>query len=396
MTRPALLSTLLALLIAVLTGCGTAGTHPAATPGADAEDCARIRAVPPPDGAPRTALIVDATASGQPPVPTGAVRTGLREAAGEGGVLDVIAVDGTGAAPRTVLRGLALDPAPGVQSDQADRARALVPDCVWQLVTGPEAAPTAPGSDLIGALNEAARSGPVRLLVISDGVATAGPLDLGAAGLDADPGQVADQLARGLLTDGLDGVAVIWSGIGGTADPLPEPVRANLERIWSESLLRAGVPAGRLVIDREPLPEATAATGLPADMVPVPATATVTMGSTRTVTVPDAVLFAPGSAALLDSADRVLAPVVEAMTAGARVTVTGHSADFGDTAYQAGISSRRAGAVADRMVALGVAREDVRARGVGSTDPAVDEWPGGVHDLAAAAANRRVVLTIAG
>lgn len=399
MNRSLPLTILLTLLVGLLAACGTGGPAPStAGPAgtADTDDCARIRELPAAGDARRTALVVDAGASGHPPTLGGAVATGLRDAQAEGDVLDVVAVDGRGALPRTVLRGFALDPKPGVQSDQADRARAMAVACVQMWATGPEAAPTAPGSDVVAALNEAARARPARLLVVSDGVSTAGRLDLGAIGLDADPDQVAEQLADGSLTDGLRDTTVTWAGLGATADGLPEPLRANVERVWTATLQRAGVPADRLLVDRTPLPLVDAPAGLPEDPVRVPTVATVTAGGTRTVTVPDALLFTPGSADLRQDADGALAPLAAQVGATGRVTVTGHCADYGDAAYQADISTRRAEAVAGRLVALGVPPGAVRSEGVGTTAPAADEWPNGVHDLAAAAANRRVVLTVSG
>jgi len=305
-------------------------------------------------------------------------------------------VDGAGARPRTLVRGLALDPAPGVDSEQADRARAAVVPCLAHWAQSPEALPTAPGFDVVAAINEAARHRPARLLVVSDSVATAGRLDLNAVGLDADPEGLAEQLASDGFTDGLHGLPVRWTGMGETAVPLPTSAAENLERIWTASLVRAGVPADRLVVDRAGTPDRRTAPGtvLPPDPIHVPQVATVTAGTRTTITVPDALLFAPGSATLAPDADDVLRPVAQKLAASASAQVTGHSADFGDPAYQRDISTQRAEAMAARLAALGVDRTRLRTVGAGSSDPAVPEWHDGMHDLAAAATNRRVVITV--
>ena len=65
-------------------------------------------------------------------------------------------------------------------------------------------------------------------------------------------------------------------------------------------------------------------------------------------------------------------------------------------AYQLRLSHARAVAVRDGLVGLGIDPARLTVAGVGSREPAVPEWPGGVHDLAAAQKNRRVVVTVTG
>jgi outer membrane protein OmpA-like peptidoglycan-associated protein len=63
--------------------------------------------------------------------------------------------------------------------------------------------------------------------------------------------------------------------------------------------------------------------------------------------------------------------------------------------YRHNLSVARARAVAMILEAGGqVNPSRISTIGYGSTRPAENEFPGGRHDLAAAAANRRVVITI--
>ena len=278
----------------MLAGCG-GSADPSAPTAVDHRTCDQIRQVPAPANAATTAVVADPTASGTSGGFTPAAVAVLDRARDEGGVVDLVAVDGAGARPRTVVRGLPLDPAPGVDSVQADRARAAVVPCIEEWMRGSDAAPTAPGSDVVAAVDEAARHRPARLLVVSDGVATAGRLDLNRIGLDADPDEVAEQLAADGLSDGLRGLEVTWTGMGETAVALPTSAAENLERMWTASLVRAGVPADRLLVDHTGTPprRLLPGTALPPDPVTVPEVATIVVGAGTTITVPDALLFAP-------------------------------------------------------------------------------------------------------
>ena len=140
------------------------------------------------------------------------------------------------------------------------------------------------------------------------------------------------------------------------------------------SLVRAVVPADRLLVDHTGTPARRMPpdTVLPPDPVAVPEVATVSVGAGTTITVPDALLFARGSAALAPDADAALRPVAEQLAPTAPCGFTGHSADFGDAAHQRDISERRAAAVAARLAAARCGPRPA-AHGGGSTEPAVRE-----------------------
>ncbi|APR86632.1 Flagellar motor rotation protein MotB [Minicystis rosea] len=116
----------------------------------------------------------------------------------------------------------------------------------------------------------------------------------------------------------------------------------------------------------------------------------VVAGAQR-VSVPSEVLFALDSDTLAPSAAGELDRVIAAIRArpGARVTVEGHTDDQGDDAYNQALSERRARAVADHLIEKGIARDRIRARGLGETRPvAPNDVPEGRKK------NRRVEIVI--
>lgn len=372
-----------ALLVGAVTACGE---------GPDPGLCDQLQAVTAPSDAPRLSVVVDNTASALRQGLSAAASALITEAQQDGAALDIVAVDGAGVRPRIVVGGVAMDPMPGNLSDQANRARALVPRCIDQWIDQPAADPLAAGSDLVAALAEAGRQRPRWLLVMSDGASTAGALDVNRLGFDAVPADVADAV-ESQLGSGISGSRVVWTQLGETVGPLPEPARDNLAAIWRAVLVKAGVPADGLVVDQAAGPARSGQERpRPADDVVVPAVVT----TAATVVIPDALLFAPGSARLEPGADDALAPVARRLAAGATAQVVGNSADYGDENYQLSISTERARAVAARLVGLGAPASAVTSIGVGSSRPRVPEWRDGVHDERAAAANRRVEITLTG
>ena len=116
---------------------------------------------------------------------------------------------------------------------------------------------------------------------------------------------------------------------------------------------------------------------------------TSTGDGTVTVTVSGDVAFATDSADLSAEADTVLASVTEQLglyPSGGTLTVTGHTDDVADDAYNQGLSERRAQAVADRLGSLtDLSKWSVSVVGKGESEPRAE----GTSDEARAA-NRRV------
>lgn len=116
---------------------------------------------------------------------------------------------------------------------------------------------------------------------------------------------------------------------------------------------------------------------------------TSTGDGTVTVSVSGDVAFATDSADLSAEADSVLASVTEQLglyPSGGALTVTGHTDDVADDAYNQGLSERRAQAVADRLGSLtDLGKWSVSVVGKGESEPRAE----GTSDEARAA-NRRV------
>ncbi|HET9894560.1 MAG TPA: OmpA family protein [Streptosporangiaceae bacterium] len=384
-----------AVLLALSACGGGAASDPAVAGVPSASDCAEAASVPlPAPSRPVVVLVADDTRSGPVSADTlpSSVAATLQQAQAAQGELVILAVNGAGANPLFV-RTVALDPAPGHTSPIANGARAATIACVPRWITARAAAPTRPGSDILGAVDEAIRRQPSRIIVMSDGLDNVDPLDFNKIGYGVQAGSVVASLNR---TDSIDHAAaripVLWADLGVTAQPLPGVVRDSLKRIWAGILRSAGTTVTFLP-DQAPAGKPRA--GTPADAVLLPKVTTVIKGCRKTFNVPTDLLFQPGDAhvhggtAVLDDArnDLVSNP-------GSTAIVAGNTAAFGSDAYRHSLSVARAQAVARILEADGVRRSRLRIVGYGSGRPAENEFPGGRHDLAAAAANRRVIITV--
>ncbi|WP_303324934.1 OmpA family protein [Actinomyces radicidentis] len=112
-----------------------------------------------------------------------------------------------------------------------------------------------------------------------------------------------------------------------------------------------------------------------------------------TVVVSGDVTFDSDSAELSAQADGILATVVDGVTAspgGGELTITGHTDDVADEAYNQTLSEKRAQAVADRLASLmDLSAWTVSVAGKGETEPVVEGTT-----PQARAANRRVEIVV--
>jgi OmpA-OmpF porin, OOP family len=142
-----------------------------------------------------------------------------------------------------------------------------------------------------------------------------------------------------------------------------------------------------LVARRTPAPSA------PVAALPAPAIAPAT---TRISVEADA-LFAFGSAALTAQGQQRLQQVVRELRNAHAVdglAVVGHADRIGSAGSNLALSQRRAAAVRDYLVALGLPRAAIRAEGRGSAEPKVAcAGDGGDALVACLAPNRRVDIT---
>ncbi len=242
---------------------------------------------------------------------------------------------------------------------------------------------TDPGLDLRRQLDRAVRLDPAarQLWVISSGVSTAPPIDLGHLGWDLDPATTAQWLAaNGWLPD-LHGRQVTFIGLGqaaGTQPALSPPLRSRVLALW-QGVCRAAGATSCDIDPQQPQPTAPRATNpvpviaLPSQPV-IPVTPRQTAGepgrpARASTTVPAAALFPIDSAVLTTEADTTLRGLVPAAKEpDCALTVIGHTdAVTGTPAHNLALSQARAAAVAARLVALGVPRARITTvTGVGA------------------------------
>ena len=355
--------------------------------------CARVSRTPLPGPShPTVVLVVDNTSSGPvSALPSSATTVLQREQAAQAQLV-ILSVNGAAVNPRLVA-DVALDPDPGQTSREADAARAIALACVPRWITSEAAMPTRPGSDILAAVDAAIRRVPNQMIVLSDGLDNVNPLDLNKIGYGNDPGSAVASLNAMDAIDHVTGsTPVLWADLGVSVKPLPGTVRSSLKLLWAAILRNVGASV-------KFAPDETQAgsprSGAPADAVQLPAVSTASSGCVTTVTVPTDLLFRPGDAHL-QAAIRLLDGVRNQMLSQPHSTalIGGHTAAYGSAAYRKDLSVARAQAVAQALETEGIPEDRLRVAGYGSTRPAVNEFPGGRHDLAAAARNRRVTITI--
>lgn len=352
-------------------------------------------------GATRVAeVVIVATATAHEPQPalTGPALGVLRDAADGAGRASAVVIGPDGVAAR-----FGLTPMRGEQVEHGPRRGALIGANLDRVGAALDVlhAP-AGGLPLLDLMNAARRGvvAPATLLVLSSGLSTGGAFDLRQVGWDADPARLArDLAARGFLPD-LRGWTVRFVGLGevaGAQPRLPEPQRRALNAYWLRICAVTGAAACRL--DERGSPPRPARSTAPVPVVPVPAV-TSERGPQGSVlaSVPAALLFTLDSAALLPGADDALGPLVrQALAGGDLVRITGHAdASTGTPAHNRDLSTARARAVADRLIALGLPRGRLLAvTGVGSAgEPPGAELTAGRPDPVKAAAQRKVVIEL--
>ena len=384
-----------AMSIMTLSACDTgedAGTAAGAAV-AKPEDCTKLAAIAPPDTAGVTTLVVDNTASGLRGALPPAIHEALAQAQERGDRLAIVPVEGAGR-PGRISGTVALDPYPGKEAEFAKNARAIALDCVGGWIREDAALPTAAGSDILAALTTASREQPNAILVVSDGLAAAGELDLNRDGFDADPAVLASDLAASkALAPTLSGKKVVWAGLGGSARALPVSLTGSLQGLWTAVLDKAGAKA---TFDSRAGGTTAAVAGKQPDPLEIPDATRRTTPCGEQIVVPAALLFAPGSAALQDGTDSVLQQAADVLSAHPdwAAVIEGHTANYQTAAERMTLSRNRAQAVVDALGKLGVDTGRLAPKGYGATDPAVPEFKAGKHDQAAASKNRRVVINV--
>lgn len=256
--------------------------------------------------------------------------------------------------------------------------------------------------DLLATLTAAVKAAPppATLIVVSSGLSTSGGLDLRQVGWDASPNSVAAQLkARGLLPD-LAGYQVVFSGLGDTADrqrALPLPQQTTLANYWLAICAASGAASCR--VDDTDRPEPPSHSIIPVPLVPVPVVTSVRgFGNSTITSLPDTLLFPFDSSTLMASADTILQPMARrAHSQHQLVSITGYaSPDGGSNAYNLALSARRANAIRNRLITLGLpAGQITQVTGVGTAGQSRDVClVHGQLDEATCAQLRRVVIVL--
>jgi outer membrane protein OmpA-like peptidoglycan-associated protein len=354
--------------------------------------CDQIAGIPIPAGDhPRVVLVIDNTASGRGQRLAPAVSRELQKHQSEQAVLEIVGVDGKGA-PARRRQAIALDPTAGDSSPEGNESRATTLKCVDWWAAHKDLHPTAAGSDILTAVNEAGRQKPAEIIVASDGIATQGELTLDGVGLDNPTPAVQELANRGSIVN-LQNTQVVWTQLCETNTTLSEAVRTGVKAVWERVFDAAGVKPTFETATSGDRPEQQIE--VPEDPWEAPKPQAISQGDRAEI--PNLLLFAPDSAALAQGAQDVLRPVAQRLAEQPRLhaKIEAHCADFGDPAGQYRITVQRADAVIKALEALGVPKNRLTPDPKGSQQPAANEWPkgrAGPHDLQAASKNRRVVI----
>lgn len=305
------------------------------------------------------------------PVPelTGSMRSAAATAVREGSAIGLVDVDGR---PSLVKAGAFSDP--GVNSVALQAAQQHFLGSLDSAIEHIRAA--FPHADVLDALNVAGHA--IRAACQHGGTVYLEDSGLQETGvvnfrqsrlLGAAPASIAGSLAKKHELPYLTGITVVLVGIGYTAlpqQPLSISQQANVVAIWA-AIARAG--GATVHVDPAPLSGAAPAHVPAVSLVPVPPVSTVHgPGGSIIHNLPDTLLFHFNSAKLLHGADAVLQPLAgQARSKRLWVSVTGYASPEGSAAYNKGLSKRRAIAVRDRLVALGLpATQVIHVHGAGT------------------------------
>lgn len=350
-----------------LAACSTSSVDPEQAAAA----CAEMRGYHVPSGSQSVVALFDAS---------GSMRDGgwvspafaslVQQAAGVYSTLSVLWVGGEGETPVWAIDNLPLNNEKyefGTKhyNEQVER----VSSCVASMIGSPATA--APGTDLgtaiqVGADRLAETSGPKRLIVVSDGLSNAGPIDL--TGVIATT--AVDTLVAKLDTTGyapnLTGVDVTFAGLGVTSSTVTDgPTVTWLKNYYSAVCERGGAAScDAPVVDQGATADGTA------PRADAPEDPDLALPAIQFEFDDSEVRFEPDSAVITASADAALGQAAACLRDGSTLTVIGHSAYVGDAAGEQAMSEERARTAANRIMELaGHPIVTVNAFGVGSTEP---------------------------
>ena len=388
-----------AIAVSAILAAGCASQGPAADPGSPGP-------APPSPAMPHVCTkngpVVFAVAGRQDspaPVLTGAMQSAAATAVREGSAIGLVDLDGR---PRLVMAGAFRDP--GVNSVALQAAQQHFLSSLTSAVEHTRAA--WPHADVLDALNVAGHA--IRaacpyggtIYLEDSGLQETGVVNFRETGmLSADPAAIASFLTRHHDLPYLADTTVVLAGIGDTAPPqvpLSISEQDNVTAIWS-AIAKAG---GATSVQVDPAPvSGPAPVHVPAVLpVPLPVVSSVPgPGGTITYRLPGVLLFYFESATLVPTADAVLRPLAEqARRRHLEVSITGYASPEGSVTYNVALSKRRAIAVRDRLIALGLPPGGItRVTGAGTAGQTLSAClTQGQLDEAKCATLRRVVITL--
>jgi outer membrane protein OmpA-like peptidoglycan-associated protein len=241
---------------------------------------------------------------------------------------------------------------------------------------------------LEGNLAGTPKGGPINVVLFTSLLNTAQPVDLSAPGVLADPATVLNALAAQRLLPGCSGWRVYAVGGDQQSTPLLDNGKAAaLREFWRQYFERCGGELVTWSTHLDPFPITGGA---------IPAADTTQVPVHReagkvTADLKGDVLFDPGGAELLPSADNQLNQVLQLVNqASGQVVVDGYTDVGGNEDDNLDLSQRRCASIQTWLAQHGVTPGRISVQGHGSSnprfaDPVTDEQ----HQ-----ANRRVEVTI--
>ena len=265
-----------------------------------------------------------------------------------------------------------------------------------------------PEIDLLKSLNLATRvlsefpaNSKKTIIVYASGLSTAGIFDFKNNLICADPHALAEQLFQKNEIPDFEGITIRWFQMGDTALPQQELSGAqvnSLKEIWSSIITKTG---GTFEVDTAPYAD-TQKSGFPrVTPITLPETQPIAYDSSLSAdfTQPqllteELVQFIPDSDQYLnrDDAYNVISSLANYMKTNGDLSLMLIGTTAGDETNEASLdlSRRRATAVRNTLIEMGIAPERLISKGLGSSDP----WH--ISGLAMSdplsSANRKVVL----
>lgn len=410
---------ILTLAAVLLAACG-GGTQQAAAPAAsdstavapavlseeDLKNCDAVFDRPePPTSAEKGIILIDHTRNvSARPAMDPALEAHLIHLSQVDGSLDIILVDGEGAAPQVVAKNLALSTAGVRDRPSVNTVAAAMPACVQGLID--PIRPTAPGTDLYRALSTVAElvTPDTQVFMSSDFAANSGRLAFTPGLLALDAVDAAEVAAASAPLD-LQGARLHIAGVANTVPGL-QPHQREWLRDTAVALCEqwngTGCSEGIVLTPDNPTLR-PGAESLPADPpLPFPEVTRVSTATSCTYVLPASLTFDGDSAELRPRAEEILREPVNllATTPGTTAVIVGHTASSPEyTAEElVELSMQRARAVATYLrehAQLDPSR--LKISGVGDTQPLAEDLDTSGRQIPdAAAAERRVDLTIQG